>query len=134
MSQRPTGRYGAEYLIATGAVLAGLGVAAGAFGTHLLRERFIGDEIDVWRAASNYQMYHALALIAAARLLARQPTRLLRISCGLFIAGIVLFSGSLYLMVLSGSTAFGLFTPIGGTAFLAAWACLAIGVVRANRF
>jgi len=128
------GQSGGEYILATGAVLAGLGVAAGAFGAHLLKARLDADQLEVWRTAASYQMYHALALIVAARLLTRHPTRLLRLTCGLFIAGVVLFSGSLYLLALTSEPAFGLITPAGGAAFLAGWACLAVGIVRVNRF
>lgn len=134
MNYHPRARQsGGEYILATGAVLAGLGVAAGAFGAHLLKARLDAGELDIWRTAASYQMYHALALIVAARLLARYPSRLLRISCGLFIAGIVLFSGSLYLLALSGESALGAITPLGGAAFLAGWASLAVGVVRTTR-
>lgn len=120
-------------LLVAGAVLAGLGVAAGAFGAHLLTGRLDADQLDIWRTASSYQMYHALALIVAARFLARHPTRLLRASCGLFIVGILLFSGSLYLLVLTGQSALGAITPLGGLAFLAAWGAFAVGAIRALR-
>lgn len=121
---------GGEYFLATGAVLAGLGVAAGAFGTHLLKSQYGAEELEIWRTAASYQMYHALALIVAARLYARHPSRLLRVTCGLFIAGIALFSGSLYLLALTGQSPLGLITPLGGAAFLAGWGCLAVGIVR----
>ncbi len=127
------GRPEGQYVLATGAVLAGLGVAAGALGAHLLRDRLVAAELDLWRTAANYQMYHALALIVAARLLTRHPTRLFRFCCGLFIMGIVLFSGSLYLLALTGKSTFGAITPMGGAAFLGGWACLAVGIVRASR-
>ena len=126
-------RSGGEYVLATGAVLAGLGVAAGAFGAHLLKGQLDGGELEIWRTAASYQMYHALALIVAARLLARYPSRLFRVTCGLFIAGIVIFSGSLYLLALTDESAFGMITPLGGAAFLAGWGCLAVGIVRTGR-
>lgn len=122
-----------QRILVTGAILAGLGVAAGALGAHLLRERLTEAEQDIWRTAASYQMYHALALIVVGRLLARQPSRLLRATCVLFVAGILFFSGGLYLLALSGEPAFGSMTPIGGAAFLAAWGCLVVGVVRAGR-
>ncbi len=134
MNYRPRSeRSGGEPILVTAAVLAGLGVAAGALGAHLLKGRLGPDELDIWKTAANYQMYHALALIVAARLYARHPTRLLRFTCGLFIAGIVLFSGSLYLLALSGESALGLITPLGGAAFLAGWACMAVGIARSNQ-
>ena len=87
----------------------------------------------MWRTAASYQMYHALALIVAARLLARHPIRLFRAACGLFILGIVLFSGSLYAVALTGEPALGIITPFGGLAFLAGWGCLAVGIFRSDR-
>lgn len=134
MNSRPRSeRSEGEYFLAAGAVLAGLGVAAGAFGAHLLKGRLDADDLEVWKTASSYQMYHALALIVSARLLARHPTRLFRIACGLFLTGIVLFSGSLYLIALTDQDSIGLITPMGGAAFLAAWACLAVGALRTGR-
>jgi uncharacterized membrane protein YgdD (TMEM256/DUF423 family) len=122
-----------EMILALGATLAGLGVAAGAFGAHLLTERLTSKELDIWRTAASYQMYHALALIVVGRLLTRHASRLLRASCWLFISGILFFSGSLYLLAISGQTAFGSLTPIGGAAFLGGWGCLAVSVARSGR-
>ena len=134
MSRHPReGETGGEGLIATGAVLAGLGVAAGAFGAHLLKTRLEVEELEAWRTGASYQMYHALALIVAARLYARHPTRVLRIACGLFITGILVFSGSLYLLALTGEPLLGAITPLGGAAFLGAWGCLAVGIIRSSR-
>ncbi|HEU5220293.1 MAG TPA: DUF423 domain-containing protein [Gemmatimonadales bacterium] len=130
MTHRHGEQPGGEFLIAAGALLAGLGVAAGAFGAHYLKGSLNSDQLDIWHTAANYQMYHALALIVAARLLSRHPTRLLRAACGLFLAGILLFSGSLYLLALTDASILGVITPLGGLAFLAAWGCLAVGIVR----
>lgn len=122
-----------ELILATGAVLAGLGVAAGAFGTHLLRERLAGGGIDTWRTAASYQMYHALAIIVTARMLTRHPSRLLRYACWLFIAGTLVFSGSLYLVALDQVPGVGVVTPLGGLSLLAGWACVAVAMVRSGR-
>lgn len=133
MSRPPVQRLEGDLLLAAGAVLAGLGVAAGALGSHLLKDGFTAYENDIWRTASNYQMYHALALVVVARLLTRYPTRLFRAACGLFILGIALFSGSLYAIALTGERGFGLLTPFGGLAFLSAWGCLTVGIFRTDR-
>lgn len=122
-----------EMILATGAILAGLGVAAGAFGAHLLRERLSEVGLTSWHTATSYQMYHALALIVTARMLTRHPSRLLRYACWLFIAGTVVFSGSLYLVALDTVPAVGVLTPLGGLGLLAAWACLAVAMVRSGR-
>jgi uncharacterized membrane protein YgdD (TMEM256/DUF423 family) len=132
MTPHRTERSGGEYVLATGAVLAGLGVAAGAFGAHALKTRLGADELEIWKTAATYQMYHALALVVAARLLGRYPVLLFRVACGLFIAGIAFFSGSLYLLALTGRAGLGAITPVGGAAFLAAWGCMAVGIVRSR--
>jgi uncharacterized membrane protein YgdD (TMEM256/DUF423 family) len=78
-------------------------------------------------------MYHGLALLLAGRLLAHNPARLLRLACGLFLAGIVLFSGSLYLLAVTGQRWPGAITPVGGIGFLGGWVCLAAGALRGVR-
>jgi uncharacterized membrane protein YgdD (TMEM256/DUF423 family) len=133
MTRPPITRLEGVLLLAAGAVLAGLGVAAGSLGTHLLKDGFTAYDNDIWRTAANYQMYHALALVVTTRILARHPTRLFRAACGLFILGIALFSGSLYAIALSGEKSFGILTPFGGVAFLGAWGCLAVGIFRSDR-
>lgn len=114
-----------------GALLAGLAVALGAFGAHGLQQRVTPDLLAVWETGARYHMYHALALIAVALLSAYIPGSSLVTAAGwLFVAGIVLFSGSLYFMTVSGVRALGMMTPIGGVAFLAGWACLAVAFIR----
>ena len=115
---------------AAGAVLAGLAVAAGAFGAHLLRGRLTPPDLTVYETAARYQMYHALALLLAGALPVYRSPSMLRAACGLFLVGILLFSGSLYALALSGRTWLGAITPLGGAAFLAGWACLALAIVR----
>jgi uncharacterized membrane protein YgdD (TMEM256/DUF423 family) len=117
-------------VLATGACLAGLGVAAGAFGAHLLKDSLGGPGRELWETGARYQMYHGLALLMVGRLLSRHPTRLLWMSCGFFAGGILLFSGSLYLLALTDERALGLVTPVGGAAFLAGWLCLALASLR----
>lgn len=110
------------------AILGGLSVAAGAFGSHALQEKLTERSLAIFETATRYQMYHALALLAVALLLSRaeaaQP--LLAIAGYAFIGGIIIFSGSLYALSLSGIKILGAITPIGGAAFLAGWVCLAI--------
>ena len=132
MSRSPIKRKEGDLFFATGAILAGLGVAFGAFGTHLLSQSFTDTEKEVWRTATNYQLYHALAVIVVARLLSHHPTRFFRVACGCFVLGILLFSGSLYAIALSGQASVGLITPLGGIAFLAGWISLAIGIFRTD--
>jgi uncharacterized membrane protein YgdD (TMEM256/DUF423 family) len=109
-----------------GAVSAFLAVAAGAFGAHALRARVPPDLLAVFETGARYQMYHALALIAAAGAVRRWPGALPVWAGWLFVAGTLLFSGSLYALALTGSRWFGAITPLGGVAFLAGWVCLAL--------
>jgi len=97
-------------------------VAAGAFGAHGLQSRLDAHALQTFETAARYQMYHALA-IGLAAFAARSSAATL--ACALFLAGIVLFSGSLYLLALTGVRAFGLVTPFGGATFLAGWLALA---------
>jgi uncharacterized membrane protein YgdD (TMEM256/DUF423 family) len=108
-----------------GALLAFLAVAAGAFGAHALRGRLAPDLVEVFETAVRYQMYHALALLAVAWVNERWPTTASAVAGWLFVAGIVLFSGSLYVLSLSGQRWLGAVTPLGGLAFLAGWLVLA---------
>src|SRR6478609_11510355 len=109
-----------------GALLGAVGVGFGAFGAHGLRGRLSPDMLAVFETGVRYQMYHAFALLMTALALARFDGWLLRTAGWLFTAGIVLFSGSLYALALSGVTVLGAITPIGGLAFLAGWACFII--------
>ena len=112
-----------------GAVAAFLAVGFGAFGAHGLRGRLSPDMMAVFESAVRYQMYHALALVLVALILGRMDGWLIRAAGWCFVAGIVLFSGSLYVLALSGVTILGAITPLGGLAFLAGWACLAFAAV-----
>ena len=115
-----------------GSVLAGLAVATGAFGAHGLQKMVTPERLETWEKAARYQIYHALALLLLAWAITHWPEQAKLLSTGgwLFIAGVVLFSGSLYLLVLSEITAFGAITPLGGVAFVAGWLCLVIAVWR----
>ena len=132
MSRPPVKRMEADLFLAIGAILAALGVALGAFGAHLMSQSFSDSDKEVWRTATSYQMYHALALIVTARLLSRHPTRYFRVACGSFVIGILLFSGSLYTIALTDQPGAGIITPLGGLAFLAGWIALAVGIFHTD--
>ena len=119
-----------KFFFIAGAASAFIGVAAGAFGAHGLKNRLDADMMAVFEVGVRYQMYHAFALMAVAWAVGRWPGGTGNLAGYLFIAGTVLFSGSLYVLSLSGIRWLGAVTPIGGLAWLAAWACLAWAVAR----
>ena len=110
---------------ACGAVSALIAVAAGAFGAHALKTRITPEMLAVFETGVRYQMYHALALIACAWAVTKWPGTLASTAGWLFLAGTIVFSGSLYLLTFTGVRALGAITPLGGLALLAGWACLA---------
>ena len=114
-----------------GSILGGLGVILGAFGAHILKARVEAGLLEIFETGERYQMYHALALLVVAAIMTRWPTSgLLSVGGWLFLVGTILFSGSLYLLTVSGALWFGAITPIGGLAFVAGWICLAIAAFR----
>jgi len=120
-----------RYFFLLGALLSGISVALGAFGAHALRERLDAGMLANFETGARYQMYHALALLAVAWAVSRFPNSQLPPLAGwLFIAGSVLFSGSLYLMAFTGQRWLGAVTPFGGVAFIAGWVCLLIAAWR----
>ncbi len=120
-----------KLFFALGAVAAGLAVGLGAFGAHGLRAAVSADMLANFETGVRYHMYHALGLLAVAFAATRWPSSLLPGVAGwLFVAGIVLFSGSLYLMALTGWRWLGAITPLGGVAFVAGWVCLAVAAAR----
>jgi uncharacterized membrane protein YgdD (TMEM256/DUF423 family) len=108
-----------------GCAFALLGVAAGAFGAHGLRARLSTEMLAVWETAARYQLFHALALLAVALAASRWPGSAWALAGWLFAAGIVVFSGSLYLLAFTGVRWLGAITPLGGACFLAGWLALA---------
>jgi uncharacterized membrane protein YgdD (TMEM256/DUF423 family) len=126
------GLAGRRALIA-GTAFGGLAVAAGAFGAHALRTRLSPAGLDAWETAARYQMYHALALLLVGTLLEHYPSRLLRAAGALFLTGLVLFSGSLYVIAITGLRWPGAITPLGGVALLAGWGCLLWAVISPDR-
>jgi uncharacterized membrane protein YgdD (TMEM256/DUF423 family) len=108
-----------------GALLAFLGVALGAFGAHALRARLTPGDLDIFETGVRYQMYHALALLFVAWAATRWPGGLVHAAGWAFVVGVLVFSGSLYVLVLSGLRWMGAITPLGGVALLLGWAMLA---------
>src|SRR3982750_1699545 len=115
---------------AIGAVSAFVGVALGAFGAHGLKSRLDPEMLAIFEVGVRYQMYHAFALVAAAWAASRWPGTAITASGWGFLVGTVVFSGSLYLLALTGVRWLGAITPIGGVAFLAGWLLLAWGAWR----
>lgn len=116
-----------------GGLFGGLAVVAGAFGAHGLRGRLSPDLLSAFETGARYQMYHALALLAVAILLDRrpgQPSGPLRAAGWCFAGGTVVFSGSLYLLALTGTGWWGAVTPLGGVALITGWGLLAYGLWR----
>jgi uncharacterized membrane protein YgdD (TMEM256/DUF423 family) len=112
-----------------GAVAAFLAVILGAFGAHALRGRLSPEMLAVFQTGVQYHMYHALGLILVSATMGHLSGWLIQTAGWCFVAGIVLFSGSLYLLAATGVTILGAITPIGGLAFLIGWACLAFAAI-----
>jgi uncharacterized membrane protein YgdD (TMEM256/DUF423 family) len=118
------------YWIRIGAVAMFLGVALGAFGAHALRGRLAEDMLNVFETGIRYHFYHALGLFVVAWLSETHPSGWVTVAGWCFVLGIVIFSGSLYLLSASGARWWGAVTPIGGVAFLAGWLALAVASIR----
>ena len=113
-----------------GAVSAMLAVGAGAFGAHALRARISPEHLAIFETGARYQIYHALALLAAAWAVSRWPGSLPVFAGWLFVLGSILFSGSLYILALTEVRWWGAITPVGGLSCLAGWLCLVLTAVR----
>ena len=109
-----------------GSVLAFFGVAAGALGGHVLKSRLSDYHLEIFEIASRYHMYHAIAVVICSWATKNCSSPLAKLAGWLFIMGIVIFSGSLYLLSITNYRWLGAITPIGGTAFMFGWICLAI--------
>lgn len=119
----------AQLFMVTASLFAGLSVAAGAFASHALKPQLSERSMEIFETGAKYQMYHALALLFVGLALTQTEIRWriwLRVAGFAFIAGVLMFSGSLYTLSLSGIKGFGAITPIGGAAFLLGWGCLAV--------
>lgn len=117
-----------QVFLTLGSLLAAIAVAAGAFASHALKEQLSDRSLEIFETATKYQMYHALAIILVALLLSSMPAgNTWMVTAGwAFAAGILLFSGSLYALSVTGIKILGAITPFGGVAFLIGWGCLAL--------
>lgn len=114
-----------------GTLFGGLAVALGAFGAHALKARVTPELVATFETGVRYQFYHALAILIVALVAERKPKDgLLGAGGWLFVVGILLFSGSLYVLTLSGIRWLGAITPVGGTAFVIGWFCVAVAALR----
>ena len=121
----------AKLFVILGALAAALGVALGAFGAHALKARLSAEMLAVWQTAVQYHLWHALGLIAIGLLAQHLPASgPVRLAGWLMLAGIALFSGSLYLLAVSGVRWLGAITPFGGACLIAAWLVLAYAALR----
>lgn len=121
------------FFIIAGAVNAAIAVAFGAFGAHALKEKLSAHYLAIWETAVQYQMFHALGLIAIGILMSSSligPITQLNWAGYLLLAGIIVFSGSLYVLSLTGIGVLGAITPIGGVAFIAGWIMLIIAALK----
>ncbi len=117
---------------AAGSVLCGLGVALGAFGAHGLRGRLSGEMLAVFETGVRYHFIHALGLFAVSWAASRWPGPLVGAAGWLFVAGILIFSGSLYVLSIGGVRWLGAVTPLGGLCMIAGWGLLAAAALRAS--
>lgn len=121
-----------KIFLLVGALTAAIAVAAGAFGSHALRAQLSADMWRAYQTAVQYQFFHALGLLAVGLAAAAFPVPALRLAGWLMLAGMVLFSGSLYLLTVLGLRKLGIVTPIGGLALLVAWIVFAAGIYQAR--
>ncbi|HEY5541848.1 MAG TPA: DUF423 domain-containing protein [Candidatus Binatia bacterium] len=119
-----------RFFFTAGAIMAFLAVALGAFGAHALKNRLTPDMLDIFEVGVRYHMYHALGLFAVAWATSRWPESNVTAAGWAFIVGIIIFSGSLYILSMTGMRWFGVVTPLGGLAFLIGWAILVWSVGR----
>lgn len=119
-----------RFLLVAGGASAFLGVALGAFAAHGLKATLTADLLAAFEVGVRYQMYHALGMIGVGCLLGRHPSRILAASGLLFVLGTVLFSGSLYVLAITGLRSLGIVTPFGGLALLCGWACFVLALWR----
>jgi uncharacterized membrane protein YgdD (TMEM256/DUF423 family) len=118
------------FWVACGSILGALGVAAGAFGAHALKTRLPVEDLAIFETAARYQMYHALGLLAVGFVASKIDSGIVRSAGWMLIFGSLVFSGTLYALVLTGVRVLGAVTPIGGLALILAWILLAIGVLK----
>ncbi|MEJ0106017.1 MAG: DUF423 domain-containing protein [Bacteroidota bacterium] len=124
--------------LSVGALLGALAVVLGAFGAHALKKMVPPDSVNTFQTGVQYQMYHSLALLLVAIIFERFPNKFIKLAGNFFITGIILFSGSLYILTLLkaaetvGLNGVGIVTPFGGLFFIAGWLLLFAGVIKKN--
>lgn len=123
----------ANQCISLGAILAFFAVALGAFGAHGLKSTLTPDMLAIYHTAVDYQLWHAIGLLIIGLMQQQNTSRLLSIAAWFMFAGILIFSGSLYALSLSGIKFLGAITPIGGASFLIAWLLLAYASFKPNQ-
>jgi uncharacterized membrane protein YgdD (TMEM256/DUF423 family) len=119
---------GAQRFLIAGATLMALATIVGAVGTHALRPHLSPDRFEVLQTAVHYQFFHALGLMAIGLIAERRPVRCIQVAGVLVLIGVVLFSGSLYLLLAGAPRLVGVLTPLGGACLIAGWICLALGL------
>ena len=117
-------------ILLAGAVFMALGVLLGAFGAHALKKMLSPEMLVVYKTGVEYQFYHAIGLLAIGLVGFHIESKWLRWSGILLVVGIVLFSGSLYALSISGIKILGAITPIGGLSFVAGWVCLVVALIK----
>lgn len=122
----------AKLFLTLGAMSGALGVILGAFGAHGLQDKLSEKMMKVWQTGVEYQFYHTFALLIVGMLALKFQSGLLTSSGWSFVVGILLFSGSLYALALSGISKLGAITPIGGLFFILGWVLLAVSILKAN--
>ena len=116
--------------IAIGAILYAVGILFGAFGSHSLKSKINPEQLIVFDIATRYLMYHAIGIFGIGILAYSVPESVVKLPVTIMFVGILLFSGSLYLISLKGFSKLGFITPIGGTAFIVSWVLLAINIYK----
>ena len=123
-----------QIILLSGSVFMALGVLLGAFGAHALKAELSTEMLMVYKTGVEYQFYHALGLLIIGTIGFRMDSKWLRWSGIFLITGILLFSGSLYALSISGIKILGAITPVGGLSFVAGWVCLAVGIAKHQKF
>jgi uncharacterized membrane protein YgdD (TMEM256/DUF423 family) len=119
-----------KLFLTAGAISGALAVLLGAFGAHLVKQMISPDMLEVYKTGINYQFYHTFGLLIAGILMNFKPTKTLKWSGYLFIGGITIFSGFLYLLAITGIKALGMIVPIGGLMLVAGWICLLVHIMK----
>ena len=119
-----------QIILLSGVIFMALAVLLGAFGAHALKTILSPEMLAIYHSGVEYQFYHALGLLAVGIIGLHYPSKWIRLSGIFLVAGIVLFSGSLYVLSLSGIKTLGAITPLGGLAFVAGWISLAVGIIQ----